>query len=592
MKIINDLQDVFSTVGASHEILKLPQIVVVGSQSTGKSSVLESIVRQNFLPRGTGIVTRRPLIIQLTQDITVDTPRASFLHCPDVWHTDFDDVSKEIIKNTEQVCGKNKGISSEPLTIKVVAANLPTLTLVDLPGITKVPVGDQPDDIEEQTNNLLKKYIENPHSIILAISPGNNDIANSESLKLAKTVDPHGDRTVGVITKVDLMERTKENLDVLQGKTLPVKLGIIGVINRNQQQINQNMSMEDAIEMEKEYFRNHFHNIANEMGTEYLIQKLCQVLMKTVKDCLPEVIQRITEQKSIQQEILDSLADKVVDEMGTLATYVRLYCEHFNEDIRGTGLTLKNTGGMKLREVFEKDVGTELDKISLPESIESDIELEIRKASGTKPSLFTPNIVFDNLASKILKNFKYPVKSAIKKGCETLCDIIAYVGRDVFRRFPNLKREAHQIAMNLLLLKQHEAEGFIDNYLKLEECYVNTNHRLFTMNRGKVEAENKDENSEELSFEKRNIKVIKGLLDLYIGIIRYQLMDIVPKALICFVVKEFSELLHSTLMKHLFDADKIEDLVKEDVIIEEKRERATKMMEALQKADVITSMFE
>ena len=63
LKVINELQDVFSTVGSSPDSIKLPQIVVVGSQSAGKSSVLEGIVRKNFLPRGGGIVTRRPLII-------------------------------------------------------------------------------------------------------------------------------------------------------------------------------------------------------------------------------------------------------------------------------------------------------------------------------------------------------------------------------------------------------------------------------------------------------------------------------------------------------------------------------------------------
>ena len=592
LQIINDLQDVFSSVGVSPDTLDLPQIVVVGSQSTGKSSVLESIVRQNFLPRGAGIVTRRPLIIQLTQDITVDTPRASFLHSPDVWHTDFDDVSKEIIKNTDQVCGNGKGISSEPITIKVIAANLPTLTLVDLPGITKVPVGDQPEDIEEQTNSLVMKYIENPHSIILAISPGNNDIANSESLKLAKTVDPQGDRTIAVITKVDLMERTKENLDVLQGKTLPVKLGIIGVINRNQKQIDQNVTVDDSLLRETQFFKTSYHSIAGEHGTDYLISRLCNILMKHVKNCLPDLIRRVTEEKIKQHEILSSLGPKVEDPKLTVADSVRAYVEEFKSEISGTNKTKSNTGGKRLREVFEKDVGYELDVIVLPDNIDETIQQEIVKASGTRPSLFTPNIVFDNLACDILKKFRSPVKKSIKKGSEVISEVIAYVGKDVLRRFPNLRREAHQIAMNLLIKKEYEADGFIDNYLKLEECYVNTNHPLFTINRSKVEAKNKDKNPEKLSFDERNIKVMKGFLDVYIRIIRYQLKDIVPKALFCFTVKEFSDLLHSSLMKHLFNDEKVNELVKEDMIIEEKRERATKMLEALQKADIITSMFE
>ena len=67
-----------------------------------------------------------------------------------------------------------------------------TLTLIDLPGITKVPVGDQPEDIETQIRDMCLKYIQNPNSIILAVSPSNTDIATSEALKLAKEVDPEG----------------------------------------------------------------------------------------------------------------------------------------------------------------------------------------------------------------------------------------------------------------------------------------------------------------------------------------------------------------------------------------------------------------
>lgn len=80
-----------------------------------------------------------------------------------------------------------------------------TLTLVDLPGLTKVPVGDQPRDIERQIKDMLVKYISKPNAIILAVTAANTDLANSDGLKLARDVDPDGTRTIGVLTKVDLM---------------------------------------------------------------------------------------------------------------------------------------------------------------------------------------------------------------------------------------------------------------------------------------------------------------------------------------------------------------------------------------------------
>jgi len=67
-------------------------------------------------------------------------------------------------------------------------------------------VGDQPEDIEIQVKNLVIKYIQNPNSIILAVSTANTDMSTSESLKLSKEVDPEGKRTLAVITKLDLMD--------------------------------------------------------------------------------------------------------------------------------------------------------------------------------------------------------------------------------------------------------------------------------------------------------------------------------------------------------------------------------------------------
>jgi dynamin 1-like protein len=80
------------------------------------------------------------------------------------------------------------------------------LTLVDLPGITKVPVGDQPENIEQQTYDLIASFITNPNSLILAVTPATTDLATSEALKISRDVDPDGRRTLAVITKLDLMD--------------------------------------------------------------------------------------------------------------------------------------------------------------------------------------------------------------------------------------------------------------------------------------------------------------------------------------------------------------------------------------------------
>ena len=115
-----------------------------------------------------------------------------FGHMPGTKFYDFNKIREEIVKDTELKTGRNAGISPQPITLKIWSPNVLTLTLIDLPGLTKVPVGDQPKDIERQIKNMVLTYIQKPNSIILAVTPANTDLANSDGLKLAREVDPEG----------------------------------------------------------------------------------------------------------------------------------------------------------------------------------------------------------------------------------------------------------------------------------------------------------------------------------------------------------------------------------------------------------------
>ena len=214
---------------------------------------------------------------------------AKFLHIPERTFTDFDDVRKEIERETERKAGSNKGIVSTPINIKVYSNKVVNLTVVDLPGIVKVAAGDQPEDIEDQINELILSYIKNPNCIILAVSAANNDLATSESLKLAKDVDPEGRRTLAVVTKLDLMDAGTDAVDVLCGRVVPVKLGIIGVVNRSQLDIQNNKSIEDALKDEQTFLQRKYPTLASRNGTPYLTKTLNRLLMHHIRDCLPEL---------------------------------------------------------------------------------------------------------------------------------------------------------------------------------------------------------------------------------------------------------------------------------------------------------------
>ena len=120
--------------------------------------------------------------------------------------------------------------------------------------------------------------------VILAVSPANVDLANSESLKLARSVDPQGRRTIGVLSKLDLMDAGTNALDILTGRLYPLKLGFVGVVNRSQADIMGKMPMSEAVSHEAEFFDQHpqYRNIAHRCGTKYLAKSLNHVCHLTL----------------------------------------------------------------------------------------------------------------------------------------------------------------------------------------------------------------------------------------------------------------------------------------------------------------------
>ena len=265
--------------------------------SLGRASLTELLYS---LPRGSGIVTRRPLILQLinkpsqtngVKDEQLETTDkeanldeyGEFLHIPGQKFYDFNKIRDEIVRETETKVGRNAGISAAPINLRIYSPNVLTLTLVDLPGLTKVPVGDQPKDIERQIRDMVLKYISKPNAIVLAVTAANQDLANSDGLKLAREVDPEGQRTIGVLTKVDLMDEGTDVVDILAGRIIPLRLGYVPVVNRGQRDIENKRPISYALEHEKNFFESHkaYRNKASYCGTPYLARKLNLVSYST-----------------------------------------------------------------------------------------------------------------------------------------------------------------------------------------------------------------------------------------------------------------------------------------------------------------------
>ncbi|XP_050734280.1 dynamin-1-like protein isoform X1 [Eriocheir sinensis] len=498
--IINKLQDVFNTVGA--DSLQLPQIVVVGSQSAGKSSVLESLVGRSFLPRGTGIVTRRPLVLQLVYTTSDDNQHrsaeagtldldewAQFLHIKDKVFTDFTEVRKEIERETRRIAGDNKGICSEPIRLKIYSDKVVNLTVVDLPGLTKVPVGDQPEDIEIQIRDLLLYYISNPNSIILAVSSANMDMATSESLKMAKEVDPDGRRTLAVITKLDLMDAGTDAIDILCGRVIPVKLGIIGVVNRSQQDIIDSKSIKEALADEAAFLQRRYPTLANRNGTPYLAKTLNRLLMHHIRDCLPELKTRVTMMMSQFQTLLNSYGDDVQDKAQTLLQIITKFNAAYCQTIEGTARNIETTelcGGARICYIFHETFGRTLDCIHpLAGLTQMDILTAIRNATGPRPALFVPEVSFELLVKRQIRRLEDPSLRCVELVHEEMQRIIQFCGTEVQQemlRFPKLHEKIVDVVTQLLRRRLPPTNSMVENLVAIELAYINTKHPDFQSN--------------------------------------------------------------------------------------------------------------
>uniref|UniRef100_A0A665VN21 Interferon-induced GTP-binding protein Mx n=1 Tax=Echeneis naucrates TaxID=173247 RepID=A0A665VN21_ECHNA len=448
--LINKLQDAFSSIGQSCN-LDLPQIAVVGGQSAGKSSVLENFVGRDFLPRGSGIVTRRPLILQLVNN---KAEYAEFLHCKGKKFVDFDEVRTEIESETDRITGSNKGISPIPINLRVYSPHVLNLTLIDLPGMTKVAVGDQPADIEHQIRDMLMQFITKESCLILAVTPANTDLANSDALKIAKEVDPQGLRTIGVITKLDLMDEGTDAKDILENKLLPLRRGYIGVVNRSQKDIDGKKDIRAALAAERKFFLSHpaYRHMAERMGTPHLQKTLNQQLTNHIRDTLPGLRSKLQSQLlSLEKEVEEYKnfrPDDPTRKTKALLQMVQQFGVDFEKCIEGSGDqvdTNELSGGAKINRIFHERFPFELVKIVFDEKeLRREISHAIKNVHGVRTGLFTPDLAFEAIVKKQIIKLKTPCLKCIDLVIQELINTVRQCTNKL-NSYPRLREETERI---------------------------------------------------------------------------------------------------------------------------------------------------
>ena len=630
ISVVDDLRDV-----GLQKYINLPRIVVVGTQSGGKSSVLESIVGIDFLPRGDGVVTRRPLELRLvhvpeSQPGRIADAWAVFATSPDKKITNFDDVRTEINRQTDLVAGKNKGIIDDPIVLSVFSITCPDLTVIDLPGVTRVPLKgtDQNEDIEKITKDMAMRYITDPRTIILAVLPANQDMSTSDALQLARFADPQGTRTIGVITKIDIMDPGTDATRMLLGDEIALRLGYVGVKNRGQSDIRNNVRVRSALDAEKAWFAEHpkYSKLPpGHTGTDCLVSKLTKVLFRHIKSFLPEIKKEILERKRKVGDRLLELGEgvpiDVSEQVQLMWTMITDYCEMFKNSIRGKydrkfSQHMDVSGGSRIRNSFNEFLSEFEETKITGQTSDDEIEQAIRMHEGDSLPGFPSPDIFEFLILPHLRKVHSPCVELVATIAATLELLSQQIAKTVFRRFPKLADQVLNLTANIFLREREATRSIIENIVAAETGYLFTNDVRYLTDHGSMTKLIAGEAPPAAApagapptlgparpavpasmyeqpaprgrrYAGPYIGEIRARLDSYFELVLRSVRDSVPKAVGFFLVRQVQDKLQFELYTALNKSEALGDLLGEPPHIREERAQLVAQIAILDRANTV-----
>ena len=617
-KLIN-LIDQLRDCGVN-EYIKLPRICSLGTQSSGKSSVLESIVGLDFLPRGDGVVTRRPLELRLCH-INHGEPWAVFEEVKGEKFTDFNKVRETIESLTDKVCVGEKNIVDQPIVLNVYSQTCPDLTLVDLPGVTRVPVGKQPKNIEEITKNMAKRYVSDPLTIILCVIAANSDIATSDGLKLAKEIDTGGVRTIGVLTKLDIMDAGTDARKALMNEEIPLKLGYVGVKNRSKQDLVNKLPMSEMVKKEKEFFRSHpvYKNMPQGyLGTDILIQKLTKIYFKIIRENLPRIIKAINDRMKEAEEELASLGNPMpIDDAGKMSllwTMLNEYCNIFRSVLKGKFDNkrlsfLKDEGGYKIKILYKKLLEEFTDKNFKATAAyrDDDINYALTIHEGDSIPGFPSVDAFTYLLKPQLERLREPIEECFSEVYQYIDFLSGKILEKTFARFPQIINDMGDFINNFLVQEKDKTKYLVDSIVDMEINYLFTNDydylNNFTTFIPKTQNRNMQNNPNQRGgnqnqnmnndvyepIDAKNIFIneIRNRIEAYFKLIVRNLRDSIPKIIGNNLVKSIEDDMQIELYNQLYKSNEMVGLLSEPEHIAERRKDLTELIRVMRNAQKV-----
>jgi len=494
------------------------------------------------------------------------------------------------------------------------------LTLVDLPGVTRVPIGDQPKNIEQITKDMARRYVEDPLTIILCVIAANSDIATSDGLMLAKEIDVNGTRTLGVLTKLDIMDAGTDAKKVLMNEEIPLKLGYVGVKNRSKQDLNNKISMAETQRKEREFFKSHpvYKNLpAGHLGTEVLINKLTKIYFRIIRENLPRIVKAINDRVKTAEEELQSLGQPMptddAGKMSMLWNMINEYCDVFRKVLQGKYNNkrvnfLEGEGGFKIKILYKKllEEFTENYKATAGYTDEN-INYALTIHEGDSIPGFPSVDAFIYLLRPQLEKLKDPIEECFQEVFQYLDFLSGKIMEKTFTRFPQAINDMTDLVSNYLMEERDKTKYLIDSVVDMEINYLFTNDydylNNFTTfipkqkpnqgntggsNDGKGGTNNID-NKPQPPIDAKNIFIneIRNRIEAYFKLIVRNLRDSIPKIMGNYLVKEIEENMQLKLYNKLYNARELTDLLSEPESVAERRKELNDMIKVMRNAQKI-----
>uniref|UniRef100_UPI0037E7FF43 interferon-induced GTP-binding protein Mx isoform X1 n=2 Tax=Semicossyphus pulcher TaxID=241346 RepID=UPI0037E7FF43 len=612
-----DLIDSLRSLGVEKD-LALPAIAVIGDQSSGKSSVLEALSGV-ALPRGSGIVTRCPLELKMKRKkegeewfgkISYQTYEEEI--------EDPADVEKKIREAQDEMAGVGSGISDELISLEIASPDVPDLTLIDLPGIARVAVKGQPENIGDQIKRLIQKFIHKQETISLVVVPCNVDIATTEALKMAQEVDPDGERTLGILTKPDLVDKGTEEtvVDIVHNEVIHLKKGYMIVKCRGQKDIMDKVSLTEAIERERAFFQEHMHfqTLYNEdhATVPKLAEKLTLELVHHIERSLPRLEEQIEEKLAQTREEMERYGKGPPPDPAERLVFLIDKVTEFTQDAISltAGEELKCGDRLNVFSILRREFGKwnahlEYSGEKFNTRIEKEVEEYEQRYRGRELPGFINYKTFETMVKEQIKQLEEPAVKRLKDIGDAVRKVFIQLATSSFTGFPNLVKTAKAKIEAIKQEKESAAESFLRTQFKME-LLVYSQDRTYSISLSDRKREEEEE-EEEVAYSKKQNRKMQTIvyhrdnhatlqelmlhLKSYYKIASQRLADQVPMVIRYQMLQESAVQMQREMLQVLQDKENMEFLLKEDCDIGSRRSGLQSRLSRLMKARAYLMKF-